>query len=95
MQNKTTMQPKAVQNHTLNLENQSKAHITGVYEVITATDKGVVCKLSSNNLQLSGENLRIAKLLPEEKLLIIDGFVHDIKYYESGAKGSFFKKLFR
>ena len=95
MQNKVISQQKPVQNHTINLENQSKAHITGVNEVITATDKGVLCKLASSNLQICGENLRVEKLSPEEKLLIIVGTIFDIKYSQTGTKSGFFKKLFR
>lgn len=95
MQNKVNNQQKIMQNHTINLENQSKAHITGVYEVITATQKGVFCKLASSNLQICGENLKVEKLSPEEKLLIVVGTIYDIKYSQSTTKAGFFKKLFR
>ena len=66
MQNKNVNQPKLLQNHTITIENQAKAHLTGINEVITATEKGVYCKLASGNLQIAGENLRVEKLLPEE-----------------------------
>ena len=94
MHNKTNPQQKA-ENHTITIQNQSNAHITGVSEVITATESGILCKLLSNNLQIIGENLRISKLLPEERLLIIDGYISNIKYSSSNQKTSFLKKIFR
>ena len=95
MQNKNVNQPKLLQNHTITIENQAKAHLTGINEVITATEKGVYCKLASGNLQIGGENLRVEKLLPEEKLLIVVGTIIDIKYTNTTTKTGFFKKLFR
>ena len=94
MQTKTSSVPKPTINHTFMLDNQTKAQISGVLEVISATEKGVLCKLSACMLQIMGENLRVEKLLPEEKLLTIVGNVYEVKY-SSNAKTGFFKKLFR
>ena len=94
MQLKTNNITKTTVNHTITLDNRSKAQITGVLEVITATDKGVLCKLSACMLQITGENLRVEKLSPEEKLLIIVGSFYGIKYSDN-VKTGFFKKLFR
>lgn len=96
MQNKiNNIQPKPQINHSISLENQSKALITGVLEVITATNTGVLCRLSANHLQIAGNNLRVEKLSPEEKMLVITGTVNEIKYISSTTKTGFFKKLFR
>ena len=96
MQNKTiNIQQKPQLNHSLNLDNQSKALITGVLEVVTATNTGVLCKLSANNLQITGQNLRVEKLSPEEKVLVVVGTIYEIKYIGSTTKTGFFKKLFR
>lgn len=94
MQVKTNNLPKPMLNHTITMDNQAKALITGVLEVITATEKGVLCKLSNCMLQITGENLRVEKLSPEEKLLIIIGSIYDVKY-SNNTKTGLFKKLFR
>lgn len=80
--------------HFLQLDNQNKLKITGISQVISATQKCVVCKLAQSHLQISGENLHVDKLSPEDKLLEVSGLVEDIKYIGS-AKSSFMKKLFR
>lgn len=80
--------------HSISMKNQTNLNITGVLEVVSATDKVVVCKLPNSYLQIGGENLRVEKLSPEDKMLIIVGTVLDIKYV-GGQKGNFFKKLFR
>lgn len=81
-------------NHCLTLQNQTKALITGVTEVVSATPKGVYIKLANISLQIVGEDLKVEKLSPEEKTLVLSGKVYDIKYSVSGSK-NFFKKLFR
>ena len=83
------------QNHTITLDNQSKATITGVQEVVSATEKGVLLKLSNCSMQIAGENIRVEKLSPEEKILILVGKVFEVKYSSATAKTSFFKKMFR
>lgn len=82
-------------NHTICMENQTNLRITGVLEVISATDKGILCKLSHSQLQIVGENLRVEKLAPEENLLIIVGAVCSIKYSGGQKNNNLFKKLFR
>lgn len=82
-------------NHSLEMENQTNLKITGVLEVISATDKGVLCKLANSHLQIFGDNIRVEKLSPEDKILVITGLINGIKY-SGGQKGkNLFKKLFR
>ena len=73
MQQKSVNQQKTITNHTLVIDNMSKINITGVHEVITATDKAILCKLGTGFLQVGGETLRVEKLMPEEQLLIASG----------------------
>lgn len=80
--------------HTLTLENKKRALITGVSEVISATEQGVYVKLTDGALQLQGEALRVEKLSPEERLLIVAGNVFTVKYSGAGQK-SLFKRLFK
>ena len=64
-------------------------------EVVSATEKGVLLKLSNCSMQIAGENIRVEKLSPEEKILILVGKVFEVKYSSATAKTSFFKKMFR
>ena len=80
--------------HSLTLENGTRMLISGVEEVISATEKGVILKLKSYGMQISGEALRVEKLSPEEKLLILTGQINAINY-SNGGKTCFLKKLFR
>lgn len=82
-------------NHTICMENQTNLRITGVLEVVSATDKGILCKLSNSHLQILGENLRVEKLSPEENLLTAVGTICGIKYLGGQKNSNFFKKIFR
>ncbi len=90
METKQTIKPQ----HNVTMENRSKTIITGVQEVLSATQGGVYIKLYDGQMEISGENLKVEKLSPEEKLLIISGLVNSIKYNTLSSK-NFFKKLFK
>ena len=81
------------QTHNIIVENRQHAQITGVEEMISATEKTLIVKLADGNLQINGSDLKIDKLAPEEKLLRLSGTIQKIEYME--GKKSFFKKLFR
>lgn len=80
--------------HTLTIENKSKIIVTAVTEVVSATTRAVFVKLAEGTLQLSGENLKVEKLSPEEHLLIVSGILASA-VYGGGASKSFFKRLFK
>ncbi len=82
-------------NHSLEMENQTKLKITGVIEVVSATDKGVLCKLANSHLQILGDNIRVEKLSPEDKILVVTGLINGIKYSGGQKDNNIFKKLFR
>lgn len=87
---------KQTENQTLVIENKSHTRISGVQEVLTATDKGVLVKLFTvGAIQLFGSGLKVEKLSPEEKLLVLSGTISKVEYIaELGGKG-FFKRLFK
>ena len=82
-------------NHILTLDNNKKAFITGVVEVISSTDKAVVARTDTITFQLSGENLRVSKLVPEEKLCHVEGDIYKLEYNKSIQKKNFIKRLFK
>lgn len=81
--------------HKITIENRTKTQITDVVEVKSATEKVVVLLLSKGAMQITGENLHINKLSIEEKVLLLDGAVTELKYTENTKTKSFFKKLFK
>ncbi len=81
--------------HKITIENRTKTQITDVVEVKSATEKVVVLLLSKGAMQITGENLHINKLSIEEKVLLLDGTVTELKYTENTKTKSFFKKLFK
>ena len=66
--------------HSISIENRLRTVITSVTEVISATEKMVNLKLEESMLQVSGEDLHINKLSVDEKILILDGLINEIKY---------------
>ena len=82
-------------NHILTLDNNERAIITGVVEVVSSTDKAVVARTDTVTFQLSGQNLRVSKLLPEEKLCQVDGDIYKLEYNKSMQGKNFFKRIFK
>ena len=83
------------ENHILTLDNNKKAIITGVVEVVSSTDKAVVARTEAVTFQLSGENLRVSKLVPEEKYCIVEGNIYKLEYNKSIQSKNFFKRIFK
>lgn len=79
--------------HSITLENRKKMMLTGIVEVVSATDKTVIAKTMEKTINITGEELRVAKLNLEEGLLIIEGLVESFKYL--GQSKGFFKKVFK
>ena len=80
--------------HTLMLDNRKKLSVTGVIEVVSATDKTIVAKTIDKTLFVVGTELRVSKLNLEETLLMVEGVVDTIKYQGQQTKG-LLKRVFR
>lgn len=81
--------------HSVSIENRLRTVISAVTEVISATEKLINLKLETCSMQITGENLHINKLSIEEKLLILDGTINELKYVETITGKSFFKRMFK
>ena len=81
--------------HTINIDNRKHTHITGVVEVLSATEKNTTIKLVDGVLSISGSGLRVEKLSPEEHTLVLNGTINKLEYSEQLGGKSFFKKLFK
>lgn len=81
--------------HSISIENRLRTVVTAVVEVISATEKMVNLKLDDGAMQITGSNLHINKLNIEEKLLILDGTIIELKYLNTIQGKSFFKRIFK
>ncbi len=79
---------------SITLENRKRIMITGISEVVSQIDKCVVIKTTLGNLSINGSSLRVTKLNLEEGVLVVDGQIDALKYFESSSKG-FFKRVFK
>jgi len=81
-------------NHIVTIENNRKIMLTGIVEVVSATDKTIIAKTQNKTLNINGYNLRVSKLNPEENLLIIEGEINELKYIVKAKSKNFFKRIF-
>ena len=83
-----------ISNHIVTIENNRKIMLTGIVEVVSATDKTIIAKTQNKTLNINGYNLRVSKLNPEENLLIIEGEINELKYIVKAKSKNFFKRIF-
>lgn len=82
-------------NHSVNILNKEKIEIQGATEVMSSTDKEIIAKLQDFFVFVTGTNLTISKLVPEETLLVASGNITGLKYENRLTKKSFLKKVFK
>lgn len=66
--------------HSIQTDRRKKTVITGVADVCSFHETEIVLRLESGHLFLTGQNMHIGKLLPEESRLDIDGQIDSIVY---------------
>lgn len=81
--------------HTVNIFNKEKIEIVGATEVLSSTEKEIIAKIQDFSIIISGVNLSISKLVPEEELLVATGNIFGLKYESKLSKKSFLKKVFK
>ena len=82
-------------NHAITINNNKKAEITGVVEVISSTDKCVIARTSETMFQITGNNLRVSKLLLEDSICNVEGEIYKLEYNKDLKKKNLFKRLFK
>ena len=82
-------------NQKIEIINRKIINIVGVDEVVSSTDKEVFVKIDKEIAQIVGEGLKIVKLVPEEKFLVVDGRINGIVYSFKRAKKSFLGKVLK
>ena len=87
-------QRMATSNHSITIDNNKRAVISGVVEVVSSTDKAVVARTDTMTFQITGENMRVSKLDLVDKICHIDGNIFKLEYNRNGSKGVI-KRLFK
>ena len=79
--------------HLLELSNRKSLHISGVLEVIAATDKMINLSTNAGPLMINGSDLKIKNLNNADKKIEINGEINELKY--SDRKKKFLEKVFK
>lgn len=79
----------------VNIYNRERLDITGVIEIISSTDKEINAKMEDSYLQILGEKLTISKLIPDEKLLSVNGKINGLSFSGKHTKKSILGKVFK
>lgn len=79
----------------IEIVNRQSIDIFGAEEVLSSTEKEVFVKLDKDILQVLGEGLKIVKLMPEDKKLVINGKVNGFMFSSKMTKKSLFGKVFK
>lgn len=86
--------------HRIQLLGRKSMEVCGVTDVISFDEQLVVLNTVCGNMEVEGENLQIHVLNIADGMVVLDGRVDSIRYYETSqsekdGKNRFFNKLFR
>lgn len=82
-------------NQILTIFAREKLEVTSAVEILSSTEKEIFVKLENDVLQISGEGMKINKLVPENKSLSVSGKINGLNFISKMAKKSLFKKVFK
>lgn len=88
------MEGKVV-NQKIEIDNRKIINVSCVDEVLSSTEKELYARLDRDILQITGEGLKIIKLEPEEKILVVSGKINGLLFTSKLNKKSLFKRLFK
>lgn len=80
--------------HSIQIDRRRKTVITGVMDVCSFHETEIVLQLEQGRMYLTGQDLHIGKLLPEESRLDVSGQIDSV-VYETPRRPSNFRWLFR
>lgn len=84
-----------IENSSVNIDNRNKLRITGVIEVDTFEQNGIVLSTALGQLTVRGSNLKLISLENDTGTLTVEGYVNGVLYTDDINKSSVFKRLFR
>lgn len=75
-----------VVNHDIILRSRKRLEMSGINEVSSFDEKEIVAQISGAGISIDGENLKIEKFDAENGLLVINGKINGIFYYNKDQK---------
>lgn len=81
--------------HGLRLDERKKLTMTGVLEVVSFEEDGVVLKTALGSLMIHGHGLKLKTLSPEGGQVEVSGTVTALIYEEPRPQGSWVRRLLR
>ena len=78
--------PEEIRAHSLNVENRSRAVVTGVTDVDLFNEQMIVAVTSDGRVTLTGQKLHIDSLNLEEGTMIAQGRIDAIAYDDRALK---------
>jgi sporulation protein YabP len=86
--------------HKIELTSRNELRVTGVSEVHSFNDEGVLLETSLGLLTVGGENIRITKLTLDQGEVSIRGEISSLTYSDGGSfsrrgSGGLLSKLFK
>ena len=82
-------------NQKIEIDNRKLINVSCVDEVLSSTEKELYARLDRDILQITGDGLKIIKLEPEEKILVVSGKINGLMFTSKFSKKSLFKRLFK
>ena len=86
---------EGVKPHHLILDGRARLLISGVSDVESFDEDGVVCNTSQGVLLVRGSGLKVDKLSLEGGELSVEGKVDSLLYEDTAPTGGLFARLFR
>ena len=80
--------------HRLTLDERQRLTMTGVTEVVSFEDSGVVLRTSLGTLMVQGQQLQLKTLSAEGGQVEITGSIAAVSYAEDRHSGSWLSRLF-
>ncbi len=79
--------------HDLRLEDRSKLTMTGVTEVVSFEETGVLLRTALGTLVIQGRDLQLKTLSLEGGQVAVEGSISALLYEEPRASGGWFRRL--
>ena len=85
--------------HNISIENRNKIMITGVTDVLSFDEDGVIANTEMGILIIKGSDMHVGKLNVDDGRLSIEGEVFSLEYTDSDSsqrsRNSFLGRIFR
>ncbi len=85
--------------HNISIENRNKIMITGVTDVLSFDEDGVIANTEMGILIIKGSDMHVGKLNVDDGSLSIEGEVFSLEYTDSDSsqrsRNSFLGRIFR